>query len=75
MIHPRTSSLQYRATRELAALHQLGNSAWDVLFGRVMPQVGRCSAPLLLKFMLFTSQGHLLVLAGLGAICPLESTG
>jgi hypothetical protein len=31
---------QYRATQELAALHQLGNSTWDALFGRVMPQVG-----------------------------------
>lgn len=34
------TSPQYRATRELAALHQLGNSAWDAMFGRVMPQVG-----------------------------------
>lgn len=29
---------QYRAWREAAALSQLGNPAWDALFGRVMPQ-------------------------------------
>ena len=30
--------LQYRAWREAAALAQLGNSAWDAMFGRVMPE-------------------------------------
>ena len=30
--------LQYRAWREAAALHQLGNPAWDAMFGRVLPQ-------------------------------------
>lgn len=29
---------QYRAWREAAALWQLGNSAWDACFGRVLPQ-------------------------------------
>ena len=29
---------QYRAWREAAALYQLGNPAWDAMFGRVLPQ-------------------------------------
>ena len=28
-----------RAFQELYGLHQLGNPAWDVLFGTIMPEV------------------------------------